>query len=182
MSLPDWNTYYTFAKQRPLSLGSIGFMRLDAAYTSFAHIHPDYVEKLVVDFKARNVTYVNYTWAIRLFLRLKDNYFGRFTHFSTFQEYSDKKAHGLVGDPILAKYRKEKVLRLHESRFPISNVFFPQSNAFEVTLGLNLLDSAMFLPQSIHGCKEAMLLVAPEMQLWLKLHDFFLGEQIAQGT
>ncbi|KIO30015.1 hypothetical protein M407DRAFT_20877 [Tulasnella calospora MUT 4182] len=156
MSLPDWNTYYAFAKQRPLSLGSVGFMRLDAAYTSYAHVHPDHVEKLVVDVKARNVTYINYVWAIRLFLRLKDNYFGRFTHFSTFQEYSDKKAHGLVGDPILAKYRKEK------------------SNAFEVTLGLNLLDSAMFLPQSIHGCKEALLLVAPEMQLWLKLHDFLL--------
>ncbi|KAG8952761.1 hypothetical protein FRC04_003684 [Tulasnella sp. 424] len=156
MSLPDWNTHYTFAKQRPISLGSVGFMRLDASYTSYAQVHPDYVEKLVVDIKARNVAYINYAWAIRHFLRIKDNYFGRFTHFSTFQEYSDKKAQGVVGDPILAKYRKEK------------------SNAFEVTLGLNLLDNAMVLPQSIHGCKDAMLVVAPEMQLWLKLHDFFL--------
>ncbi|KAG9008371.1 hypothetical protein FRB90_008947, partial [Tulasnella sp. 427] len=156
ISLPDWNTYYTFAKQRPLSLGSLGFLRLDASYTSYAEVHPDYVEKLALDIKARNVTYINYAWAIRHFLRLKDNYFGRFTHFSTYQEYRDRKAHNIIGDPILAKYRKQK------------------SNVFDVTLTLSLLDNAMFLPQSIHDREEALLVMAPEMQLWLKLHDFSL--------
>src|ERR1700693_32608 len=42
-------------------------------------------------------------------MRLKDNYFGRFTHYSTVQEYIEKRDRGLVGDPIDAKYRQGKV-------------------------------------------------------------------------
>lgn len=48
-------------------------------------------------------------WSIRQFLRLKDNYFGGFTRFSTVQEYIDKRSQGSVGDPVVAKYRKGKV-------------------------------------------------------------------------
>lgn len=42
-------------------------------------------------------------------LRVRENYFGNFTNFSTRSEYVDKRLRGLVGDPVLIKYRKGKV-------------------------------------------------------------------------
>ncbi|KAG8901896.1 hypothetical protein FRB99_005016 [Tulasnella sp. 403] len=156
MSLPDWNTHYTFARERPMSLGTIGFLRLDSSYTSYPEVHPDHVEKFVLDIKARRALFKCHAWSIRHFLRLKDNYFGRFTHFSTLQEYMEKKSDGIIGDDILAKYRKGK------------------SDVFEVCLSVNVSDSQVILPQEIHDCKAAVILSAPELQVFLRLNDYFL--------
>lgn len=43
-------------------------------------------------------------------MRLKENYFGSFTNFSTRLEYLEKHSRGAVGDPIDLKYRKGKVV------------------------------------------------------------------------
>jgi hypothetical protein len=44
-------------------------------------------------------------WAIRHLLRVKDNYFGAFTNFSTLEEYNRKKDKQVVGDLVSEKYR-----------------------------------------------------------------------------
>lgn len=45
-------------------------------------------------------------------IRVRENYFGNFTNFSTRSEYMEKYARGAVGDPVLLKYRKGKVKNL----------------------------------------------------------------------
>ena len=41
---------------------------------------------------------------------LRENYFGSFTHFSTLEEYLQKRERGLpVGDPIIEQYRPGSV-------------------------------------------------------------------------
>lgn len=158
MSLPDWNTYQTFAKHHPIPLGSVGFLRLDAAYTSYAEVHPDNIDKLSLDIKAREVGFICHSWSIRHFLRLKDNYFGRFTHFDVAQDYLKKKSSPEgVGDPVEKKYRPG------------------HSNAFEVTLTLNVLDNRVVLPRHIHSAESGAGIVCPELQVYLRLHDWFLG-------
>ncbi|KAG8862253.1 hypothetical protein FRB96_001832 [Tulasnella sp. 330] len=156
MSLPDWNTHTIFAKSRPVPLGSIGSVRLDCSYTSCAEVRDDNVEKLSLDLKGRNLLFRAYGWSIRHFLRLKDNYFGRFTHFSTVQEYMEKQTQGSIGDPIIAKYRKGK------------------SNVFEVTFSLDIVDPCLFIPQEIYDCKAAVLMRTTSFQVYLRLHDYFL--------
>jgi hypothetical protein len=58
----------------------------------------------------RDVAFKALGWSIRYFMVLRDNYFGSFTHFSTLNEYLEKRKKGLpVGDPIAQKYRPGKV-------------------------------------------------------------------------
>ncbi|KAG9009804.1 hypothetical protein FRB93_005075 [Tulasnella sp. JGI-2019a] len=156
MSLPDWNTHSLFTKSRPLPLGTIGSVRLDCSYMSCAEVRDDNIDKLNIDFKGRNLLFKVYGWSIRHFLRLKDNYFGRFTHFSTVQEYMEKQSQGSIGDPIIAKYRKGK------------------SNMFEVTFSLDMVNPCTFFPQEIYDCKAALMMRTTSFQVYLRLHDYFL--------
>ena len=68
--------------------------------------------------QAKDVVFKCLGWSIRHFMILRDNYFGSFTHFSTLNEYLEKRRSGIaVGDPIDLKYRPGKVATLFFSNF-----------------------------------------------------------------
>ncbi len=51
---------------------------------------------------------------------LRDNYFGSFTHFSTLNEYLQKRGRGQpLGDPITLQYREGSVRCAIISPFPL---------------------------------------------------------------
>jgi len=99
---------------------------------------------------------------------LRDNYFGSFTHFSTLYEYLDKRERlKLVGDPVEMKYRPGK------------------SNMMQVELSLTLNNGSILMPAGIPGyedaddhgnCGAALALYLPELQVDLRLHDYFMGK------
>ena len=86
----------------------------------------------------------------------------------------EKKGRGVIGDPVTAKYRKDQVCAADTRTIALTDV--RQANVFEVTLALNLLDNRVALPQNIHGCEAGLALACSEFQIFLRLHDFFLGE------
>lgn len=103
---------------------------------------------------------------------LKDNYFGSFTHFSTLGEYlGNKRINAPVGDPIQLKYRSGK------------------HNMLQVEMYLDIQHALVTLPAGFLGYTTApspdgstqddagacLLLRVSQIQLHLRLHDFFMG-------
>ncbi|KAG8964186.1 hypothetical protein FRC03_002130 [Tulasnella sp. 419] len=173
ISLPVWNTHRTFNNpsststplpntQRssndspPISLGNIGLMRLDASYLSYSEVREGNTEKLKLDFHTRQALFTSHAWSIRYFLNFRDNYFGNFTNFCTLAEYLDRRNHGELGDPIDAKYREG------------------QSNVFDVSLALVVEGGIALLPAELYGCRSAVALQVPELQVVLRLQEYFM--------
>lgn len=110
---------------------------------------------------------------------LKDNYFGSFTHFSTLGEYLDNKKKNIpIGDPIQLKYRpgKHNMLQV-EMYLDIQHAL--------VTMPAGFLSHSTASPTSspsmgtvVNDAGACLLLHVPQLQLHLRLHDFFMGTRI----
>lgn len=51
-----------------------------------------------------------------------------------------------------------------------------KSDVFEVVLSLVVQDSTMVLPEDLQDCRRALFVSLPELQVSLRLHDYFMGE------
>ncbi|GJN87915.1 hypothetical protein Rhopal_000870-T1 [Rhodotorula paludigena] len=138
MSLPEWNTHSAFMTDRTRTFASTPELSLDGSYRFYSSAQPDNVEKLTLN------------------IRLKENYFGNFTHYVTFDEYKRRHNNNLQGDPVELKYRPGK------------------TDAFEVSVTFELENGLLLLPQEIFDCRSAVVLALPQLQVDLRNHDFFM--------
>jgi len=91
-------------------------------------------------------------------------------------EYLDKKNKGLVGDPVEEKHRTRLVSLIGIiAKHPLTPNPAIQSNVFEVSVNLFAQDITVTLPQEIYDWKNAVAASIPELQLNLRLHDYFMG-------
>ncbi|KAJ7287460.1 hypothetical protein C8J57DRAFT_1431026 [Mycena rebaudengoi] len=180
LSLPRWNTYALHAPIEGSSLAKVGVLRLDGFYRYFSEVREDHVEQLKLTLTVRDIAYKGLGWSIRYFMILQNNYFGSFTKFSTLFEYLERRKKGLaVGDPVLQQYRKG------------------QSNMLEVDLDVDLQNGLMVIPAGLPGYERSnplgsdshstgigacLLLDIPELQVHLRLHDFFMELSLNIGT
>jgi len=122
---------------------------------------------------------------------LRENYFGSFTHFSTLNEYLDKRRRGLpVGDPIMQKYRpnrvSSKIVRPEQL-----TLIARQSNVFHLELGVSLTNALVVAPAGLPGYETSddsraddnigpcVMMTFPELQVHLRLHDYYMGNEHA---
>ncbi|THH20420.1 hypothetical protein EW146_g951 [Bondarzewia mesenterica] len=179
LTLPRWNTHRLHATEPTTKLGCIGHLRLEASYHYFADIRPDNIEQLRLNFFIKDVVFKCLGWSIRHLMILRDNYFGSFTHFSTLNEYLEKRRNGIaVGDPVELKYRPGKAnmlqveLQLDLQRFL---VIFPAGIPGYETY--NPLPDQDPKDVSIGACAKFMI---PDVQLQLRTHDYYM-EMVLNG-
>ncbi|GAA5906531.1 hypothetical protein JCM8208_000472 [Rhodotorula glutinis] len=156
MSLPDWNTHSAFMTDRTRTFATAAELILDGSYRIYAHAHPDNVEKLSLRIKNRDVVFKAFGWVIRHLFNLKENYFGSFTHYVTFDEYKRRHSSNLQGDPLELKYRPGK------------------TDVSEVSVQYELENGLLLLPQEIYDCSKAIVLALPQLSVDLRNHDFFM--------
>ncbi|KAI0663325.1 hypothetical protein C8Q70DRAFT_1102776 [Cubamyces menziesii] len=180
LSLPRWNITSLSPVPDRSQIGRIGMLNMKGSYRYFAEVKPEYVDQLKLDFSARDVVYKAFGWTIRYFMILRDNYFGSFTHFSTLTEYLEKRKRGQpLGDPINLSYREG------------------QSNAMQVTLGLEVDNGLMILPAGYHGYEKynqehaqnspedlgpCLMLSLPMLQLQLRTNDYYMEMSLNLDT
>ncbi|KAL0956539.1 hypothetical protein HGRIS_002680 [Hohenbuehelia grisea] len=181
LSLPRWHTSALHTSPERNNIGHAAFFRVDASYRYFAEVRENNIERLKLDFQAKQVAFKALGWSIRYFMVMRDNYFGSFTHFSTLFEYLDKRKGGIPpGDPILAKYRPGK------------------SNAFEVDMTVTATDSIMIAPAGLPGYETSpavrikqgdvpgvgpsLVLSIPEIQVQLRVHDYYMDMSLNMDT
>jgi len=123
--------------------------------------------------QARDVVFDVVGWSVRYLMVLRENYIGSFTHFSTLNEYLDKRRRGLpIGDPIVEKYRPGKVSFISPSVM-VSKP--PQTNVLQVELELSLSNGRLILPAGYNSFGARISVAVHEIQLQFRLHDYFMG-------
>ncbi|KAK0195692.1 hypothetical protein F5146DRAFT_1101121 [Armillaria mellea] len=179
LSLPRWHTHALHAPEDGNHIAALD-LQLDGSYRYFADVREDNIEQLKLVFSLRNVAYKIVGWSIRHFMIIRDNYFGSFTHFSTLYEYLERKSRGLPpGDPVMDKYRKG------------------QSNMLQVDIVVRLDHGCAILPAGLPGYDKSctpkdesevarigpcLVLNIPEVQLQLRMHDYFMDLSLNIGT
>ncbi|EMD37359.1 hypothetical protein CERSUDRAFT_114033 [Gelatoporia subvermispora B] len=173
LSLPRWNTYSLWPVPDRTQLGTVGLLRIDASYRSFADVRPENVDRLKLEINARDLVYQAFGWSVRHIMILRDNYFGSFTHFSTLYEYLEKRKQGLpVGDPITLQYREGR------------------SNSLQVELDANVEPGVIIMPAGLPGFEvytadhtpdhtredlgTALFLRIPVLQVQLRVNDYYM--------
>jgi hypothetical protein len=107
---------------------------------------------------------------------LRDNYFGSFTHFSTLNEYLEKRRRHLpVGDPVDMQYRPG------------------QSNSLQVEIQVEVTHGLVVLPVGLPGYEPinttratsaelalgaCLVLSIPRLGTQLRTHEEFMGERV----
>ncbi|PPQ63980.1 hypothetical protein CVT24_009409 [Panaeolus cyanescens] len=166
MSLPRWNTHAMHMSRSGTSIAKIGPVQLSGSYSYYSEVRPDLIEQLKLDIKITNAVFVSYGWVIRYLMVLRDNYLGSFTHFQTLHEYLEKRRRKEpVGDPISSKYRPGKHNDLQVE-------LFLQAESPTILLPKNFLGSTSNTESVLAG--DSLCLSTPEMQLHLRLHDYYL--------
>ncbi|KAK0460992.1 uncharacterized protein EV420DRAFT_1746434 [Desarmillaria tabescens] len=179
LSLPRWHTHALHAPEDGSHIGVLD-LQLDGSYRYFADVRENNVEQLKLVFLIRNVAYKVVGWSIRYFMIIKDNYFGSFTHFSTLYEYLERKGLGLPpGDPVMDKYRKG------------------HANMLQVDIFVRMDHGCVILPAGLPGYDRSctirsgsdevrigpcLVLHIPELQLQLRMHDYFMDLSLNVGT
>ncbi|KAG5648496.1 hypothetical protein DXG03_003107 [Asterophora parasitica] len=178
LALPRWNTNALHAPPEGSSFGNILFFRLDGSYEYFAEVRENFVEQLKLNFNIRDAGVKVLGWAIRYFMVLRDNYLGSFTDFSTLYEYLDRRKRNLpLGDPILSKYRPGK------------------SNMMQTEILLALERGTMIMPAGLPGSSstpighqanagigECLIVNVPDLQVQLRIHDYYMEMSLNVGT
>ena len=117
--------------------------------------------------QCRDTIFKAMLWVILPLINMRDNYFGTMTQFTTLDEL---KHHGVehIGDPVLESYREGV------------------KDVYEVDIRIAFHDSVVVLPESasrcsdradatdLYSCTSALLLYAPEIQVDLRNHDYFM--------
>ncbi|KAI0314094.1 hypothetical protein OF83DRAFT_1165342 [Amylostereum chailletii] len=181
LTLPKWSTHQLIASEPTTKLGTVGLLRLNGSYLYFSDVRPDNVEQLRLNFMTNEVIFKCLGWSVRHFMILRENYFGGFTHFSTIQEFLERRERGHpMGDPIQAKWREGA------------------SNVMNIDLQLTLEKAIFILPAGLRGYETynplpdqapedvrlggCVILTVPELQVQLGTHDSALDMSLNIGT
>ncbi|KAF8320822.1 hypothetical protein DL93DRAFT_2163795 [Clavulina sp. PMI_390] len=154
--LPDWNTNSIVATKATQSVGHVGSFQVKGSLLSWAEVAPGNVDVMKLEINVRAVLFKAFGRTVHHLLRLRENYFGNFTNFSTRLEYMEKYARGAVGDPMLLKYRKGK------------------SNMFQLGLQVDVEDAVMLMPRELHDLRSATSIAFPTLQILINLHDHYM--------
>lgn len=120
-------------------------------------------------------------WVLRRLFAIKDNYFGSYTNFTTFSEFSERFVEDpkLVGDRVDEKYRPGRVSYILSIR-TLTAANSIQSDPFAVNLTVQVQQSRVILPENIFDCLAGVIIPVPDFQMTLRSLDEFMGESFAR--
>ncbi|XP_006461147.1 hypothetical protein AGABI2DRAFT_185437 [Agaricus bisporus var. bisporus H97] len=169
-SLPRWNTRAAYMPKDGCCLANVGNFVLKGTYHYYSEVRENFIDHLNLTSEVSDLVYQSLGWATRYWMVVRDNYLGSFTSFSTLYEYLDRRKRNVpVGDPVIMKYRQGK------------------ANMFHITLSFLVNGGAVVLPASdltmeapincliteSPGVGSCVVLTFSELQIYLRLHDFF---------
>jgi hypothetical protein len=178
MFLPRWHTHALYSPEGGNSVADCSHAKVDGLFRYYSEVKDDNIDHLKLNITLKNTAIHLIGWTVRYFMVLRENYLGSFTHFSTLYEYLDKKSRGLsAGDPVDMKFRPGN------------------SNIMQCDVGLMAESVQLVLPAGLSGLEKTggdnanksdigscALLAIPELQLQLRLHDYFMEMSVNFDT
>lgn len=161
MTVPQWDTHKSFVSDAERQFMTVGQVKVDGSYLFYAEVHPDNVERLVLNVDARDTVLKLLLWIIKPLVLFQPNYLGTMTHFHTLEEVNALKdqgpealAHGLL-DPLESKHREGT------------------KDCYEVKLNMTFHNSLIVLPGEHYSCQSGLLVYMPDVAFDFRNHDLF---------
>ena len=160
MRNPSWNTYHTFLATS--EVGSIKHAYIHGCYEFYSATSPSFTDTLILHVDVEGLHFKPHGFLIRLFMNLKDNYFGEDYHFQTLDEYQVKSS--TANDPE------------HVSGEEVRNARF--TNDLDVILALKLNNTTLALPCNIYSTQDAIKVEISELELDLRFTNYYMDIEV----
>jgi hypothetical protein len=156
LHVPPWNTQAAFLTSK--EVGRLENLGVDGTYHYNATTSSSNTDTLVLNVTGQSPVAHLHGFAIRYFLKLKDNYFGDDIHFKTLEEYQD-------------------ALRLKESdpTAELANKPPPKkSNDLDVILSIRTDDPRVLLPGNLYSSQRHIQIDTASLSLDLRFTNYYM--------
>ncbi|OAA56630.1 fermentation associated protein [Niveomyces insectorum RCEF 264] len=156
LHMPPWNTQSMFVLSK--DVGHLRDLVVDGKYHYHATTATSNTDTLVVDVTGKQPTFKAYGFAVRYFMKLKDNYFGDDVHFKTLEEYQDN-------------------LRLKEVDPEAELAGRPphkKSNDLDVIVNVRADDPRLLLPTNIYSASRHVQIDAATLSADLRFTNYYM--------
>ncbi|POS86918.1 hypothetical protein EPUL_001421, partial [Erysiphe pulchra] len=150
---PHWNTHATFLTLKELSTAKKVTLKGNFQYCSTASASN--IDTLLIDVNFHSLSVKTYGFAIRLLLKIKDNYLGEDIHFKTLEEYQA----GLDSNE-----RCQKPDRI--------------SNDLDIIIGLYADDCKFYLPSNLYAASESICIKMANISSDIRFNNYYMDCQL----
>lgn len=151
--VPHWNTHATFLALKELSTARKVTFKGNFQYCST--ISASNIDTLLIDVNFHSLSLKTYGFAIRLLLKIKDNYLGEDIHFKTLEEYQT----GLDSNERCQK--PEKI-----------------SNDLDIIIGLNADECMFYLPSNLYDASKSICIEVANISSDIRFNNYYMDCQL----
>lgn len=180
LEVPSWHTVSAFMKGRK-KMGSTGDFEVSGYYSFFNSVEVNQNNFVVINAIGDEVTLIFYGYLIKYLFTLRENYFGDFKHFRTFEEYSNNQHQENAADD-LSKATSDSTTFENTPDYP--NILKTE-NDLNVLFTFLVRSGLIVLPCGIYDCKRHIDLSFNSLDVDIHLTNFYMDLQadfsFAQG-
>lgn len=156
LHVPPWNTQASFLKS--MSIGRLENLLVNGSYHYNSITSPATTDTLILNVSGQSPVVNLYSFVIRYFLKLKDNYFGDDVHFKTLEEYQE-----------MLKLKETDPEAEFRSKPPPK-----KSNDMDVMLSVKADDPKIFLPANLYSIDKTVEIDASCISADLRFTNYYM--------
>jgi len=160
LQAPQWNTHETFLDSE--FLGFIADLNLKGSYDYFSTSGVDLVDTLTLDILAQNGEIEIFGFIARLFMKIKDNYFGDDVRYRTLEEFRTEQIENTAP-------------REHVGG---SSAAAKKANDLDVILSARLKAGRGFIPKGLYRAHESIGLITSGLCIDLRFTNHYMDLQV----
>lgn len=160
LQVPQWNTQAAFLTSK--ELGHVEGLVVDGSYHYNATTSSANTDTLILNVRGQSPYAYLHGFVVRYFLLLKDNYFGDFVHFRTFDEYQEQ---------LQLKERNPDALAANKPPYK-------KSNDLDVILSVRVDDTRVMLPGNLYSAGRYVQGEVATVSLDMRFTNYFMEMEI----
>ncbi|TKX20425.1 CSF1-like protein [Elsinoe australis] len=142
-------------------VGTLPILTLKGSHTAYADQSPDLTDTLQMEICGKDLCLTVFGYLLRYFVNFKDNYFGEFLHFRTFEEYQANSA--------------DTAFAINEER---EKYKFRRSNDLDVILSIIVERPTLLVPANLYSAKRYIRADLPMAEVDLRVTNYYLDLQV----
>ncbi|KAF2221018.1 hypothetical protein BDZ85DRAFT_222147 [Elsinoe ampelina] len=142
-------------------VGTLPILTLKGSHTAYADQSPDLTDTLQMEICGKDLCLTVFGYLLRYFVNFKDNYFGEFLHFRTFEEYQAGS-----GDTAAA-------IREEREKYK-----FRRSNDLDVILSIIVERPTLLIPANLYSAKYHIRADLPTAEIDLRVTNYYLDLEV----
>ncbi|KAI4754304.1 hypothetical protein E4T52_13557 [Aureobasidium sp. EXF-3400] len=155
ISNPPRITLHSLLRQK--RLGTLKKLTLGGSHTLFVEQAPGLVDMLQMDICGTDLELQAFGYLVRMFINVKENYFGEFLHFKTLEEYQNAGADAANAETNM-----------------VGRFAFRPANDLDVVLCITAEHPIIMLPANLYSAETYIRLELPVASMDLRVANYYL--------